>query len=90
MTKLNTADRKNVNVLGEDDLARVVGGRGGHWPQHGGGGGGGGMNKYSGGGMGKRGGRRQGRITINITIVQVAPGGVFAPGNTGVIDVTND
>jgi hypothetical protein len=64
MNKLNTADRKNVNVLGEDDLVRVVGGKG-FWRQHNGGKGqkygnsqhgGNGMRRRNGGDGGGRGG----------------------------------
>lgn len=87
MKHLDTADRKNVNVLGEDDLALVVGGWGGRG--HGQHGGSGGMNRRGGGGMSRRGGgqgRGQGRAP-QIVVVFVAPGGVFINGdNSGGID----
>jgi hypothetical protein len=54
MNHLHTSDRKNVNVLGEDDLAKVVGGNGRYWRHYNGGG-----NKQ-GGGSHKQGGNKQG------------------------------
>lgn len=96
MKHLDTTDRKNVNVLGEEQLAQVVGGhrRWGHG-HHGGmnkhrgngmnrGGGGGGQGR--GGGMSRRGGQGGGGGDINIFL---APGAVLVLGDGNVADVTN-
>jgi hypothetical protein len=50
MTERNTTGSKNIDVLGEEELSKVVGGWGGARHQ------GGGMRKHGGGGMRRQGG----------------------------------
>jgi hypothetical protein len=75
MNERTTAGSKNINVLGDEELTKVVGGWGGHWRRHGGGGGmrrhgGGGMRRHDGDGAGRqRGGGQVVIIFINKGVI---------------------